>query len=69
MLNWPLGPRSSDGIWGKYWYKNVESSTKFNPYIPKKINLPKKYQSIYNECKKNYDEIYKYKMNVNCFDL
>ena len=32
MLFWPSGSRSTDGIWGKHWYKNVESSIGFNKY-------------------------------------
>ncbi len=29
MLRWPTGPRSTDGVWGRYWYSTVESSTEF----------------------------------------
>lgn len=31
MLRWPTGPRSTDGVWGRYWYSTVESSTEFGP--------------------------------------
>jgi hypothetical protein len=33
MLNWPAGPRKSDGVWASHWYKSVEASTKFS--LPK----------------------------------
>ena len=29
MLKWEPGPRKEDGIWAKYWYKNVHKSTGF----------------------------------------
>ena len=29
MLCWPPGPRSTDGIWAKYWYDAVERSSGF----------------------------------------
>ena len=43
MLSWPTGFRQTDGIWGKYWYKQVEASVGFKPYV--KINriIPSKY--------------------------
>ena len=57
MLNWPKGIRSSDGIWGKYWYKNVVNTTGFNRVYHKK-KLPYKYDKIYYECFKYYEYLY-----------
>ncbi|HPE58950.1 MAG TPA: hypothetical protein PLB10_01325 [Thiolinea sp.] len=31
MLNWPAGPRDSDGIWASHWYDAVWKSTGFSP--------------------------------------
>jgi hypothetical protein len=31
MLTWPAGARAEDGIWAKYWYRNVHQSTGFVP--------------------------------------
>jgi hypothetical protein len=39
MLSWPAGPRDSDGIWAKYWYDAVHSSTGFTPYRPREVRL------------------------------
>ena len=39
MLRWPAGPRDSDGIWAKYWYGAVNSSTGFAPYRPREVSL------------------------------
>ena len=57
MLNWPKGRRVSDGIWEKIWYKNVKSSTSFNKILNKEYEIPKKYNHIYNECLKIYDQL------------
>jgi hypothetical protein len=31
MLEWPPGPRSSDGVWARHWYDRVERTTRFEP--------------------------------------
>ena len=60
MLSWPKGKRSSDGIWSKVWYKNVELSNTFSKYKKEKINVPKKYKKIYEESLKYYNEMNQY---------
>ncbi len=57
MLNWPKGRRDSDGIWEKIWYKNVKSSTSFNKILNKEYEIPKKYNHIYYECLRIYDQL------------
>ena len=57
MLHWPKGKRDSDGIWEKIWYKNVKSSTSFNKILNKEYEIPKKYNHIYNECLRIYDQL------------
>jgi hypothetical protein len=39
MLNWPPGPRASDGVWAPYWYDAVIASTGFEPYRPRTVEL------------------------------
>lgn len=39
MLSWKMGGISEDGVWAKYWYKNVHNSTGFFRYNKKKITL------------------------------
>ena len=29
MLNWPAGSKKEDGVWAKYWYKNVHQIHRF----------------------------------------
>ena len=60
MLDWPKGKRSSDGIWSKVWYKNVELSNTFSKYKKEKNYVPKKYYDIYEESLKYYNEMNQY---------
>ena len=39
MLEWKKGARKEDGVWAKYWYKNIHNSTGFLPYAKKAITL------------------------------
>jgi Sulfotransferase domain len=32
MLTWESGPRDSDGVWARHWYRAVLCSTGFQPY-------------------------------------
>tara|TARA_B100000029_G_scaffold94307_2_gene84478 strand:+ start:1018 stop:1752 length:735 start_codon:yes stop_codon:yes gene_type:complete len=65
MLSWPSGTRDTDGIWGKYWYKQVEASTGFKPYIKTNKIIPLKYQILYDECVKYYDFLYQNRIILN----
>ncbi len=58
MLSWPSGSRETDGIWGKHWYKQVEASTGFKPYVTTENIIPSKYQILYDECMQYYDFLY-----------
>ena len=58
MIKWPTGSRSSDGIWGQVWYKNLVKSSSFQKEEYNHLNtLPSKYNSIYEECKKIYEKL------------
>ena len=62
MLQWPPGPRDTDGIWAKHWYKEVEASTSFRPYRPKPDPLPHGFEDLYRACRAIYDELYSYRL-------
>jgi hypothetical protein len=64
MLEWPKGPRDSDGIWGKYWYKNVIETTTFSKSKQKKEELPNNLHALLNECMGYYKQMEKYKINL-----
>ena len=40
QLDWPAGPRASDGVWAPYWYEAVWKSTGFEPWRDKRVPLP-----------------------------
>ena len=65
MLSWPSGARETDGIWGKHWYKQVEASTGFKPYIKTNRIITLKYQILYDECMKHYDFLYQNRIILN----
>jgi hypothetical protein len=39
MLQWPAGPRDSDGVWAPHWYDAVQASTGFEAYRPRPVEL------------------------------
>ena len=65
MLSWPSGSRKTDGIWGKYWYKQVEASVGFKPYVKTNRIVPSKYQVIYHKCMEYYDFLYQNRIILN----
>ena len=55
MLNWKKGARQEDGIWAKYWYKNLHNSTGFLPYTEKEINLENSNLVLSGKCQPYYE--------------
>jgi len=55
MLNWKKGVRQEDGIWAKYWYKNLHNSTGFLPYTEKEINLKNSNLELSEKCQPYYE--------------
>ncbi len=39
MLKWPKGSRTSDGVWAKHWYENVDNSEGFASFSAKDLQL------------------------------
>ena len=50
MLEWKKGARKEDGVWAKYWYKNIHNSTGFLPYAKKAITLTGSNAELAEEC-------------------
>ena len=63
MLSWPPGLRDTDGIWAKYWYDEVASSTSFQPYTPREGVVPERLREIYEQCRECYDRLYQYRLH------
>ena len=64
MLSWPKGARPEDGVWAKYWYKNVHNSTGFQTYQPKTEILSDNLQSLVEECQPYYDELFSHALTA-----
>jgi hypothetical protein len=58
MLSWPAGPRPTDGVWARYWYDSVRSSTGFGPYRESAdAGLPPELEPLAALCQPYYDEL------------
>jgi hypothetical protein len=55
MLKWEKGARKEDGVWAKYWYKNIHNSTGFLPYAKKEITLTGSNAELAEECLPYYE--------------
>jgi len=62
MLSWPSGLRRTDGVWAKHWYKEVETTTGFRPYQPKKETLPERCRDLYDRCLACYEPMYRQRL-------
>jgi hypothetical protein len=58
MLSWPAGRRDTDGVWAKHWYDAVERSTGFEPYRPKRADVPETLGRVLAEAERCYAELH-----------
>jgi hypothetical protein len=57
MLSWPPGLRDTDGVWAKYWYKEVKTTTSFRPYKPKDEPVPERMLGVLEKCQPFYQRL------------
>ena len=62
MLEWPPGPRETDGVWAKHWYANVEKSTGFGPYAPKSEAVPDRLLGVLQRCEELYETLHRHRL-------
>lgn len=62
MLSWAPGLRETDGVWAKYWYKEVETTTSFRPYRPKAEPVPPQMREMLNTCEEHYQRLYAHRL-------
>lgn len=62
MLNWPAGPRDSDGVWGTHWYDAVNRSTGFAPPRSSIPTLNEQQMKIVELCQPYYQAMLQYAM-------
>ncbi len=58
MLQWPAGPRPSDGVWAPHWYEAVLRSTGFEPYRARERQVPDEYQDIVEAVMPAFEEMF-----------
>ncbi|MEM6364419.1 MAG: HAD family hydrolase [Planctomycetota bacterium] len=57
MLSWPAGPRRTDGVWGRYWYKNVNESTGFSKSRSIYPEFSARLAKVLKQCEPLYQEL------------
>ena len=57
MLRWERGARREDGVWAKYWYKNVHASSGFQPYVDKDLVLEDRFKPLYEAALPLYQKL------------
>jgi hypothetical protein len=62
MLSWPAGPRDTDGVWAKHWYDAVWRSTGFQPYRPKRVEVPARLTDVLKRAAEIYQALYAHRM-------
>jgi hypothetical protein len=63
MLSWPPGLRETDGVWARYWYGEVARSTSFEPYRPRRDEVPTHLFEIHERCRECYERLYEYRLH------
>jgi hypothetical protein len=64
MLHWPAGPRRSDGIWARYWYKAVISSTGFDAYRPRTVELTGAAAEAVERSRPHYERLHEVRLRL-----
>jgi len=62
MLHWPAGPRTSDGVWARYWYDSVWRSTGFAAYRERACELTGPERDIAHAARPYYENLYQYRL-------
>lgn len=57
MLNWPPGPRATDGVWAPHWYESVLRSTGFEPWRERDRQVPAAYRPVIDACMPIYERL------------
>ena len=57
MLRWNPGPKPYDGVWAKYWYKNVHQSVGFAEQKTSHRALPAHLHDLFNKANEYYEKL------------
>jgi hypothetical protein len=64
MLSWPAGTRSSDGVWARHWYHEVEKSTGFSPFTEPVIEISDQLQQIADASRPAYQALHERRLRI-----
>lgn len=64
MIRWKPGKLAEDGVWAKYWYKNVHKSTGFEKNSSLKKEIPTDYQELLDASIPIYNELSKFSIKA-----
>jgi hypothetical protein len=62
MLSWPRGLRETDGVWAKYWYKELAQTTCFRPYRATTEEVATRLKHIADKCDEYYQMLYQHRL-------
>ena len=64
MLSWDKGGISEDGVWAKYWYKNVHDSTSFKKQSSSERPLPENCRTLYEQALPHYNKLKTHSLSI-----
>ena len=64
MLEWPPGPRDTDGAWGPFWYDKVYRTTKFGPVRASATPVPTELPGLLEQCEPFYRRLYRERITI-----
>ncbi len=64
MLDWPAGPRDSDGVWAPYWYDAVLRSTGFEPWRERDLRVAEHHRDVIDACMPVYFRLRERRLSV-----
>jgi hypothetical protein len=64
MLSWAPGLRETDGVWAKYWYKEVETTTSLRPYKSKGEKVPDHLRGMLEQCEGYYRKLWEHRLGA-----
>ena len=62
MLSWAPGLRDTDGVWAKYWYKEIENTTGFHPFQDRVDQCPPGLEDILRNCQEYYRRLHVHRL-------
>ena len=61
MLSWTPGPIEEDGVWAKYWYKNVHASSGWVAKNEAPVEVEDRYADLFAEAMEHYEYLFERK--------